>query len=59
MTKSDFYRDRDARPDIDATQKNVDAMRDLGFIKDRIEIAKYTDTSFIDGAVKRLDGESR
>ncbi|HEY1504566.1 MAG TPA: hypothetical protein VGF92_09720, partial [Stellaceae bacterium] len=58
MTKDDFYRDPDARPDVAATQKNIDAMRELGFVKNRIDIAKYTDMSFIDGAVKRLDGTS-
>jgi len=59
MTKDDFYRDPDARPNIDATQKNIDAMRELGFIKNGIDIAKYTDMSFIDRAVKRVDGKSR
>ena len=58
MTKDDFYRDPDARPDIGATQKNIDAMRELGFIKNSIDIAKYTDMSFIDAAVTRLDGKS-
>jgi len=58
MTKDDFYRDPDARPDIGATQKNIDAMRELGFIKNNIDIAKYTDMSFIDAAVRRLDGQS-
>ena len=58
MTKDDFYRDPDARPDIGATQKNIDAMRELGFIKSSIDIAKYTDMSFIDGAVKRIDGKN-
>jgi NitT/TauT family transport system substrate-binding protein len=58
MTKDDFYRDPDARPDIAATQKNIDTMRELGFIKTRIDVAKYTDMSFIDEAVKRLDGKS-
>jgi NitT/TauT family transport system substrate-binding protein len=58
MTKNDFYRDPDARPDIGATQKNIDAMRELGFIKNGIDIAKYTDMSFIDRAVKRLDTKS-
>ena len=58
MTKDDFYRDPDARPDIAATQKNIDAMRELGFIKTHIDVAKYTDMSFIDEAVKRLDGKS-
>ncbi len=58
MTKGDFYRDPDARPDVDATQRNIDAMRELGFIKTRIDIAKYTDFSFIDTAVKRVDAAS-
>jgi len=55
MTKDDFYRDPDARPDIGATQQNIDAMRELGFVKTNIDIAKYTDMSFIDRAVKRVD----
>ena len=59
MTKNDFYRDADARPDIGATQKNIDAMHELGFIKGNIDVAKYTDLSFIDRAVKRIDGKSR
>jgi NitT/TauT family transport system substrate-binding protein len=59
MTKDDFYRDPDARPDIAATQKNIDAMRELGFIKGSIDLGKYTDMSFIDRAVTRLDGRSR
>ena len=59
MTKNDFYRDPDARPDIAATQKNIDAMLDLGFIKKSIDIAKYTDMSFIERAEQRIDGKSR
>ena len=59
MTRDDFYRDADARPDIGATQKNIDAMRELGFIKGNIDIVKYTDLSFIDRAVQRIDGKSR
>ncbi|HWE73719.1 MAG TPA: ABC transporter substrate-binding protein [Stellaceae bacterium] len=57
MTKNDFYRDPDARPDIGATQKNINAMRDLGFIKNSIDVAKYTDVSFIDRAVVRIDAK--
>ena len=55
MTKADFFRDPDTRPDVDATQRNIDAMQELGFIKNGIDIAKYTDMSFIDTAAKRLD----
>jgi NitT/TauT family transport system substrate-binding protein len=50
----DVYRDPDARPDVGALQHNLDAMQELGFIKSRIDAAKYTDLSFIDTAVARL-----
>jgi NitT/TauT family transport system substrate-binding protein len=50
----DVYRDPDARPDIEALQRNVDAMQELGFIKSHIDVAKHTDLSFVDAAAARL-----
>jgi sulfonate transport system substrate-binding protein len=54
MTNEDDYRDPDGRPDIAALQRNLDAMQDLGFLKSHIDAAKYSDLSFIDSAVRRL-----
>jgi sulfonate transport system substrate-binding protein len=54
MTKQDDYRDPDARPDIAALQRNLDAMQELGFLKSHVDAAKHSDLSFIDSAVRRL-----
>ncbi|HUB97299.1 MAG TPA: ABC transporter substrate-binding protein [Stellaceae bacterium] len=51
----DDYRDPDLRPDIPALQKNLDAMQELGFIKSKIDAAKYADLSYLDAAVGRVD----
>jgi sulfonate transport system substrate-binding protein len=51
----DDYRDPDSRPDPAALQRNVDAMLELGFIKSHIDVPKYTDLSFIDDAVRRVN----
>jgi sulfonate transport system substrate-binding protein len=50
----DVYRDPDARPDTEALQHNLDAMQELGFTHSHIDVAKYTDLSFIDAAVARM-----
>lgn len=50
----DVYRDPDARPDLEALQHNLDAMQELGFIRSRIDVAKYADLSFIAAAAARL-----
>jgi len=54
----DVYRDPDARPDVDALQRNLDAMQELGFIRSHIAVAKHTDLSFIDAAGARLKQSS-
>ncbi len=52
----DDYRDPDSRPDPAALQRNVDAMLELGFIKSKIDVPRYTDLSFIDAtAVQRVN----
>jgi len=54
FTKADNYRDANLMPNLDALQKNVDATRELGFVKKPIDIRKYTDLSLLQDAVKRL-----
>jgi len=41
-------------PNLDALQKNVDTTRDLGFVKNKIDIKKYVDLSLVQEAAKRL-----
>jgi sulfonate transport system substrate-binding protein len=54
FTKRDQYRDPGLRPDVDALQRNVQAQRDLGFIKDTIVVKDFVDSSFLDEAAKRV-----
>jgi sulfonate transport system substrate-binding protein len=50
----DTYRDANAHPDPAALQRNEDAMQELGFLKEHVDVAKHTDLSFVDAAAKRL-----
>ena len=51
----DDYRDPNSRPDVAALQRNLDAMLELGYLKSRIDVAKYADLSYIDAAIARVD----
>lgn len=50
----DYYRDLTGKPNIDAVQSNVDEMKKLGFLKERVEVSKYVDLSLVNEAAKRL-----
>src|SRR5205807_8252988 len=54
FTKSDYYRDPNMIPDLDALQRNVDMTRDLGFVKSTLDVRKYTDLTIVEEAAKRL-----
>ena len=54
FTKADYYRDPNMLPDLDALQRNVDMTRDLGFVKQSLDVKKYTDLSIVEEAAKRL-----
>ena len=54
FTKQDYYRDRNMVPNLDALQKNVDMTRELGFIKDALNVRAYADLSVVQEAAKRL-----
>jgi NitT/TauT family transport system substrate-binding protein len=41
-------------PNLDALQRNVDTTRELGFVKKKIDIKKYSDLSLVQEAAKRL-----
>ena len=53
----DDYRDPNSRPDVAALQRNLDGMLELGFLKSRVDAAKYTDLSFIDAAIARVNAD--
>lgn len=54
FTQRDYYRAPDMRPNLDALQKNVAMMKDLGFVAAEIDVTKYADLSFIETASRRL-----
>jgi len=54
FTKQDTYRDPNLLPNVEALQRNVDMTQDLGFVKKKIDIKKYVDTSLAEEAAKRL-----
>ena len=54
FTSKDYHHAQDMRPNLDALQKNVAMMKDLGFVQTEIDVKKYADLSLIDAAVQRL-----
>jgi hypothetical protein len=41
-------------PDLKALQANIDLTHQLGFIKAKLDVSKYTDLSLVQEAAKRL-----
>jgi NitT/TauT family transport system substrate-binding protein len=54
FTKKDNYRDLDGLPDIAMIQRNIDKVKDLGFIKSSINVAHYADLSMVKEAAARI-----
>jgi NitT/TauT family transport system substrate-binding protein len=54
FTKRDVYRAPDGMPDLKALQANIDTQKQLGFLKDDIDIAQYVDLSIVKEANQRL-----
>jgi len=50
FTKNDNYRD----PNMKALQSNVDTVKELGFIKTRVDISKHSDLSLLKDALARM-----
>jgi len=53
FTKRDFFRDPDGKPDLTVVQESIDKVKELGFIKETIEVSKYADLSMVEDAAKR------
>jgi NitT/TauT family transport system substrate-binding protein len=54
FSQKDYFRDPTLKLDIPAFQANMDLQKQMGFLKDRIDIGKYVDSSLIEAAAKRL-----
>jgi len=54
FTSGDDYRDPNMVPNLDALQRNADVMRDLGFVKQKVDIKAHSDLTLVEEAAKRL-----
>jgi hypothetical protein len=54
FTEQDYARNGNLMPDMKALQANVDSTQALGFIKNKLDVQKYTDLSLIQEAAARL-----
>ena len=54
FTNKDYYRNPDMLPNLEALQKNLDMTTDLGFVKGRVDLAKYVDLSIVKEAAARI-----
>ncbi len=54
LTGQDVYRDPNAMPNVEALQRNVDLLRELGFLKEPFDVRKHADLSLIEAARERL-----
>jgi sulfonate transport system substrate-binding protein len=50
----DQYRDRNGMPNLAALQSNLQLQKQVGFLKDDIDVKKYTDVSMVEEAAKRV-----
>jgi NitT/TauT family transport system substrate-binding protein len=50
----DYYRNPDGIPDIAGIQKTIDEQVKYGYLKQGVDIKKYTDLSLVEAAAKRL-----
>jgi ABC-type nitrate/sulfonate/bicarbonate transport system substrate-binding protein len=53
FTKQDFFRDLDGKPDIKVVQDSIDKVKELGFIKETVDVPQYADLSLVEEAAKR------
>ncbi len=54
LTGQDIYRDPYAMPNLEALQRNVDLLRELGFLKEPFDVRKHADLSLIEAARERV-----
>ncbi len=55
FTKQDNYRDPDLMPNLEALQRNVDVVRELGFVKQPLDVKQHADLSLVQEARARLE----
>jgi len=53
FTKKDFYRDLDGKPDLSVIQQSIDRAREVGFIKETLDVSKYAELGLLEEAARR------
>ena len=53
FTNKDFHRDLTGKPDLRVVQSSIDKVKESGFIKETLDVSKYTDLSLVEEAAKR------
>jgi NitT/TauT family transport system substrate-binding protein len=53
FTHKDFYRDPDGKPDLQVVQSSIDKVKELGFIKETLDVSKHADLTIVEEAAKR------
>jgi sulfonate transport system substrate-binding protein len=54
FTSRDQYRDPNGMPNLTALQNNLKQQKEVGFLKEDIDVKKYADLSMVEEAAKRL-----
>lgn len=54
LTEQDFYRDANALPNMDALQRNLETLREVGFLKEPFDARKHADLSLAEAARDRV-----
>lgn len=55
FTRHDYYRDPDDLPNLGALQQNLDALRGLGLLAARVDVASHADLSLVKDAAARVE----
>jgi hypothetical protein len=50
----DYYHSPDGKINVQALQSNINSLKDLGLIKETLNVAPHIDRSLLDEAAKRL-----
>jgi hypothetical protein len=53
FTKRDFYPDLDGKSGLKVIQESIEKVKELGFIKETIDVSKHADLSLIEEATRR------
>jgi sulfonate transport system substrate-binding protein len=53
-TKEDTYRDPNMRPNLDNMQRAVDVQHETGFLKEKLDVKKYSGLDLLEEAIARI-----